>query len=184
MSNNNNNQSQTQESNAESLLNSQKENSTTVYVIYSVFLGILFMIISIFEMINYLAFGLSLDDFAIEFFTETDDYITWSENSVMSLSFMVISLIFFWAAVILLRESSDRGKAYLMTGTTLAVFLLIIFLLVVLAENITVLVETLDAEESIFSAEWVFNAYTPIYLGILSLPGFILLNPKKGKLEK
>ena len=175
MSKNNN---LSQKTNTEKSLNSQKEKSKIKYVIYTAFLGVLYLVVGVLEMINYLAFGLSLDDFEIELFAETEDYITWGENSIMSLSFIVISLIFFWAAVILLRESGDRGKAYLMTGTVLAVFLLMIFLLIVLAENIAVIVDTLDAEESLFKAEWVFNAYTPISLGIISLPGFILLNPK------
>ena len=175
MSKNNN---LSQKTNTEKSLNSQKEKSKIKYVIYTAFLGVLYLVVGVLEMINYLAFGLSLDDFELELFAETEDYITWGENSIMSLSFIVISLIFFWAAVILLRESGDRGKAYLMTGTVLAVFLLMIFLLIVLAENIAVIVDTLDVEESLFKAEWVFNAYTPIYLGIISLPGFILLNPK------
>ncbi|MHA1910170.1 MAG: hypothetical protein ACTSYA_00620, partial [Candidatus Kariarchaeaceae archaeon] len=84
MSNKNNNQSQ--KTNAESLPISQKVSSKIMYVIYAVILGVLYLIVGILEMINYLAFGLSLDDFEIELFAETEDYITWGENSIMSLS--------------------------------------------------------------------------------------------------
>ena len=175
-----NNNSKTDEMNKNGI-SSQKENLNMVFVIYSAFLGILYLVFGILEMINYLAVGLSLDDFNLKIFSETEDYFAWSGNSIMSLAFIVISTIFFFGVTILLREKGDRGKAYFHTGITLAIFLLMIFLLVVLAENISVIVETLDANESIIDAEWLFNAYSPIYLGVLSLPGVLLYNYKKLK---
>ncbi len=142
-------------------------------LVYSTIIGLLFALLGILEFMFWLGSDLSL-------FADTESWIAWSENAVMALAFATIATVFLWGAIVLIREPGDRGKAYVLVGTALAIFLLAVFLCIVAADNLAVFVDTVDAEASLSEAEWTLSGYSPIYLGVLSLPGLLLFRDNSG----
>ena len=155
----------------------QRFSAIILQISYAIILGVLFLVFGLLEIINYLSNN--YDVFNIPIFDTTEGYIVWSENIVMGLAYIIISMVFFWAINILRRGTSDKGRAYLLTGISLAVYLLIIFLLIDLAENIGVFVDTVNEGEKLGNAEWVFSLYSPIYLGTLSVLGLLWFRKTK-----